>query len=89
MLALSFPQSLIALHLYSLVSFLPVLTAVHVTKGAGLPETLQVKIRLSPSVIVMFSSGCTTGGAVKKKKNYNDHTINEIQELRVSDLFAC
>ena len=78
MLALSFPQELLASHLYSPASFLlmfvssrvipterlAVLTAVHVKESTGLPETLQVKVVLSPSVTVMFSSGCTTNGTV-------------------------
>ena len=70
-LAVSFPQELLASHLYSPESFLlmcvssrvipieriPVLTAVHVTDSVGLPETLHVKVPFSPSVTVMFSSG--------------------------------
>ena len=79
-LAVSCPQELLASHLYSPVSFLlmfvssrvsptvrfPVLSAVHVTERTGLPETLQVRVLLSPSVTVMFSSGYTPAGTVKQ-----------------------
>ena len=69
--AVSFPQELLASHLYSPDSSLlmsvssrvipivliPVLTSVHVTDSVVLPETLHVKVLFSPSVTVMFSSG--------------------------------
>ena len=70
-LLVSFPQVLLASHLYFPDSFLlmcvssrvipivriPVFTSVHVTDSAGLPETLHVKVLFSSSVTVMFSSG--------------------------------
>ena len=79
-LAVSFPQELLASHLYSPDSFLlmcvssrvipivgfPVLTSVHVTDNVGLPETLHVKVLFSPSVTVMFSSGYKADTTVKQ-----------------------
>ena len=65
---MSFPQRLLASHLYSPALFLlmltssrmfpsvrlPVLTSVQDTDGAGFPATPQVRIQFSPSTAVML-----------------------------------
>ena len=76
------PHSLLASHLYSPASLLlifvntnaslcvrePALTLIHNTVGRGIPEALQVRFTLSPSVTALFSIAWMDEGTAGKQR---------------------
>ena len=83
----SFPQKLLASHLYFPASLLltlisermfpsvrsPVLTSVQDTDGKGIPLTWQAKVLFLPSITVVLISTCITGASTSKRIYRDDY----------------